>query len=158
MKLPRARSEGEETLALHLRTEPRIPAPVRQFRFCARRWTFDFAWPELNLAVEVEGGTWTQGRHSRGSGFARDAEKYNAAALLGWRVFRCTTAMVRSGEALRLIRVAHGIAEKMNEGEKRSEPKPKCRGCGNALWTSPGAGLCDACWPVRPSESGSSSR
>ena len=38
----------------------------------------------------------------------RDVEKYNAAALLGWRVIRTVPAMVRSGAALVLVEVALG--------------------------------------------------
>lgn len=65
------------------------PVPVPEFRFCAtRRWRFDFAWPEAMLAVEVEGGHWAQGRHTRGSGFEGDAEKYLEATLGGWTVLR----------------------------------------------------------------------
>ena len=47
-------------------------------------------------AVEVEGGTWINGRHNRGKGFAEDCEKYNQAALLGWRVFRLTIDMLEN--------------------------------------------------------------
>lgn len=81
-----------------------IPAPVQQHRFHpVRRWKFDFAWPDRRIALEVEGGTWTGGRHVRASGFEADAEKYNAAALAGWRVFRVTGGMVRDGRALGLM-------------------------------------------------------
>jgi len=55
-----------------------------------RRWRFDFAWPSKKIAVEIEGGTWTGGRHTRGAGFQKDCEKYNAAAVLGWTVLRFT--------------------------------------------------------------------
>ena len=48
----------------------------------------------------VEGGTFINGRHTRGIGFARDAEKYNLACELGWRVFRYTGEMVRTGAAI----------------------------------------------------------
>lgn len=69
----------------------RIDDPVCEYKFCeTRRWRFDFAWLERKIAVEIEGGTWTGGRHTRGSGFAKDCEKYNHAALDGWRVFRFT--------------------------------------------------------------------
>jgi len=55
--------------------------------------------------VEIEGGTrFGKSRHSRGDGFERDARKYNAAALLGWRILRFTTAMVISGEAIDVVR------------------------------------------------------
>lgn len=58
-----------------------------------RRWRFDFVLgdPNINLpvAVEVEGGIWTQGRHSRGGhSFAADCEKYTQASLMGWSVLR----------------------------------------------------------------------
>lgn len=68
-----------------------ISAPVPEYKFHkSRKWRFDYAWPAHKVALEVEGGVWTQGRHTRGSGFVNDMEKYNAAAALGWRVFRCT--------------------------------------------------------------------
>ena len=78
-----------------------MPEPLAEFRFHPeRRWRFDFAWPAEQLAIEVEGGTYTRGRHNRPVGFAQDCEKYNSAALLGWRVLRYTGAMIRSGKAL----------------------------------------------------------
>lgn len=38
----------------------------------------------------MEGGVWTNGRHTRGAGFLADVSKYNRAAVLGWRLLRCT--------------------------------------------------------------------
>ena len=68
-----------------------LPHPIPEFPFAPpRRWRFDYAWPDHKIALEVEGGAWTRGRHTRGSGFIRDMAKYNQAALLGWRVFRVT--------------------------------------------------------------------
>lgn len=96
-------SEGEETLWLHLRAA-KLPMPEREFRFAPpRRWRADFAYPDRMLLIEVEGSTWNNGRHTRGSGFAKDALKYNAAALLGYRVLRFTTDQVRDGTALDTI-------------------------------------------------------
>ena len=89
-------------LLLHLRAAG-IKTPLREFRFARpRRWRFDFCWPEERLAVEVEGGTWTAGRHTRGAGMEADCE-LNAAVLLGWRVLRFTTDQVADGRALALI-------------------------------------------------------
>jgi len=66
-----------------------LPLPVREYRFAPpRRWRFDFAWPEKRVAVEIEGGIFSMGRHTRGQGFLADAEKYNRAAMLGWCVLR----------------------------------------------------------------------
>lgn len=67
----------------------KLPYPVREHRFLPpRKWRFDFAWPELQVAVEIEGGLWTGGRHSRGAGMQADMTKYNEAARHGWRVLR----------------------------------------------------------------------
>jgi very-short-patch-repair endonuclease len=60
-----------------------------EYRFHPRRkWRFDAAFPERMIAVEIDGGAFIGGRHTRGAGFRRDCEKINAAGLLGWRVFR----------------------------------------------------------------------
>lgn len=99
-------SNGEETLALHIRAE-RLPQAEREYRFAADRlWRFDFAWPAHKLAVEVEGGIFTAGRHSRGTGLLADMEKYNRAALDGWRVLRFFTDQVVDGTAIATIKGA----------------------------------------------------
>jgi len=93
----------EETLALHIRTY-KLPKPEREIKFHpVRKWRFDFAWPDQFVAVEVEGGTWSGGRHTTGVGFRNDCEKYNAATALGWRVYRFTSDQVKSGMAIKQI-------------------------------------------------------
>jgi len=78
---------------------------VTEHRFHpVRKWRFDFAWLDQSIAVEIEGGTWSGGRHTRGSGFEADCEKYNEAAAIGWTVFRFTGKMVKSGNAIQLLR------------------------------------------------------
>jgi len=62
--------------------------------FPGRRWKFDFADLTNRIAFEVEGGVWQGGRHTRGIGFIKDCEKYNAATATGWRVFRVPTPLV----------------------------------------------------------------
>lgn len=57
-----------------------------------RKWRFDRAITGLKIAVELEGGTFSGGRHTRGAGYAADCEKYNTAQMLGWIVFRLTSA------------------------------------------------------------------
>lgn len=53
-----------------------------------RKWRLDFAWVSQKVALEIEGGVWMRGRHVRPAGFIADCEKYNAATLNGWRVYR----------------------------------------------------------------------
>ena len=71
------------------------PQLKREYQFHpTRRWKFDFADPDKLFAFEVEGGVWQGGRHTRGLGFIKDCEKYNAATLGGWMVFRIPTPLV----------------------------------------------------------------
>lgn len=97
-------SVGEESLVLQMQAL-KIKGWIREHKFHpTRRWRFDFAFVELKLAVEVEGGTMGgKGRHSRGTGYEKDCEKYAEAALLGWFVIRVTTRMVQDGRAIALI-------------------------------------------------------
>lgn len=59
-----------------------------------RMWRFDYANREAMVAIEVEGGIYGNGRHTRAGGYKADVEKYNAAALLGWTLFRLATGMM----------------------------------------------------------------
>ena len=100
-----AQSKLEATLALHMRATGL--RPESEFRFHKpRRWRFDFAFPDQKVAIECEGGTFSGGRHVRGSGFQADCEKYNTAAIDGWLVLRFTGRMIKSGKALMQIEQA----------------------------------------------------
>lgn len=80
---------------------------IKEYRFYKpRKWRFDYALPAYKIAVEVEGGVWTGGRHIRPQGFLGDIEKYNTAALLGWRVFRTTPDRLVSTSTLQLLKSA----------------------------------------------------
>lgn len=92
-----------------------IPQPTGEYEFAkaatGRKWRFDYAWIEQHVALEVEGGIWIRGRHSRGAGMLADMEKYNYAALTGWRVLRTTPDMLPLSGTLNLIRIALDIEE-----------------------------------------------
>ena len=95
-----------ETLLIQLQLSG-LPEPQREFMFHRKRkWRFDLAWPELLIAVEVEGGIWTGGRHVRGEGYEADCEKYNEAQLAGWMVLRFTPGMIKKGKAGGVIETA----------------------------------------------------
>ncbi len=107
-KTHQALSEGEETFRQHCKAYLSVikRMPDREYQFAkeeGRRWRFDFAWPEQKVAAEINGGTWTNGRHNRGSSMAKEYEKLNHASLGGWRVFQFTTEMVLSGTAIDMI-------------------------------------------------------
>ena len=99
----RSQSALEATFAFQLKAVG-IAGAKREFLFHPKRkWRFDFAWPSFKVAVEIEGGVWTNGRHTRGSGFIEDCEKYNAAVLLGWRVLRFTDEHLKKGTAIKTL-------------------------------------------------------
>ena len=84
-----------------------LPLPVMEYCFAPpRRWRFDLAWLDQRLAVEIDGGVWTQGRHTRGSGVVKDCEKFAHAAIHGWRVMRVVPQQVKNGQAIRWIEAA----------------------------------------------------
>lgn len=97
------RSEGEALFLFHCKGLG-LPMPEEEYKFAPkRRFRFDFAWKRHMLAVEVEGGIYSFGRHTRGKGYESDLAKYNLATMLGWRVLRYSTQMVKSGEAVKQV-------------------------------------------------------
>ena len=73
-----------------------LPVPEAEYPFSrplGRRHRFDWAWPAVRVAVEVDGGQWAPrgGRHARDA----DRDKLNIAASLGWRVFRFSPDQLR---------------------------------------------------------------
>lgn len=78
----------------------------REVRFWpSRRWRIDILVAD-SVAVEVDGGGWIMGRHSRGAGIEKDAEKSAHIAMAGYRLIRVTPKHVKSGEALQWIEAA----------------------------------------------------
>ncbi len=110
-------------------TERNLPTPRLEYIFHAeRKWRFDMDWKPHGylVAVEVDGGLFARpvichhcgqqvkrrlqngrmvtvregGRHNSGTGYEKDAEKLNEAALYGWRVLRVTPKAIASGQAI----------------------------------------------------------
>ncbi len=106
-------SSLEALLSLQLRAlgiKPYVP----ELKFggsLGRKWRFDMAWPLESVAVEIQGGVFSGGRHVRGYGYEGDCEKLCAAVLLGWRVLPVTGKQVESGVA------ASRIAQALRGGE-----------------------------------------
>lgn len=97
-----------ELLAKTLLEELKVPFE-EEYRFdLNRKWRLDFAFPQWKIAIEVEGGVWSGGRHTRGIGYEKDCEKYNALAMQGWMLYRFTGGMVEGGEFSEVMkRVIH---------------------------------------------------
>lgn len=106
-RIPKAPSKGEASLALQLNA---LGIPFqREVRFAPPRlWRFDFVLTgkHAHIACEVEGGLYVNGGHSRGRAYEKNLEKYNTAALMGFSLYRFSTDMVTSGEALKVIQMA----------------------------------------------------
>lgn len=102
VKKERVVSEGEAILSQHLRT---LKIEFEQeFKFHpTRKWRADFHLKGKKILVEVEGGIWSNGRHTRGKGYLGDLEKYNAATMMGYQVIRFSTEQVKSGSAIEQI-------------------------------------------------------
>ena len=94
-------SRLEEAFALQLRAY-KIPYE-REKRFAPpRRFRFDFLVGKL--AIELQGGVYSQGAHSRGKGQERDFEKNYLALLEGYKVLYVSGDQVRSGEAIEWVK------------------------------------------------------
>lgn len=77
-----------------------LPEPLREPCFHPTRgWRSDLAWPDLKLAVEIEGGA-----HGARKQRERDIDKHNAYMLLGWRYLRVLPRWVETGQALAAVR------------------------------------------------------
>ena len=83
-----------------------------EYRFAPpRRWRIDVAVHEYLiqdryapcLAIEIDGGAYIAGRHTRGAGVEADNEKIAALAKAGYRFIRVTPKQVRNGTAYRWI-------------------------------------------------------
>lgn len=71
-----------------------------------RKWRFDFKAEnsKIKLGIEIDGGGWIRGRHNTGVGKQKDDEKFNHAALVGYRVLRFSPQAVLKGEAIQFIK------------------------------------------------------
>lgn len=105
-RTPRARvaSKLELELAGHLSVMEL--KPEQQFKFHPeRKWRLDFAFPDVHVGVEIDGGIFAAenggeaGKHARGAGRCADMEKRNAAGELGWVILNYGPPHIRSGEA-----------------------------------------------------------
>ena len=80
-----------------------------------RRWRFDFAFPDLKIAVEIHGAIndfqfkrgkfkKVRGDHLRKEGYTNDRAKVNEAIILGWKVIELTPDQLYQGAGIRWLK------------------------------------------------------
>lgn len=93
-----------------------FPGVIPEYRFHhKRKWKIDYWLPIQKVGIEIEGGIWTGGRHIRPSGFIKDIEKYNTAALMGIKIYRVAYPDLKSVrkilEHIQRIKNYHRLSE-----------------------------------------------
>ena len=84
-----------------------LPEPAYELQFHpVRRWRFDLAFEQAKVYLEVNGGIWVAGRHSRGAGVKKDWEKWNTATTMGWRGLWCEPRDLCTMDMVKFIKEA----------------------------------------------------
>ena len=79
----------------------------KEFKFLDnRKFRFDYVFLLDNslikgIAIEFEGGVWSNGRHIRPLGFIKDCEKYNLATVNGYIVLRFTSECLKDANRVK---------------------------------------------------------
>jgi very-short-patch-repair endonuclease len=82
-----------------------------EFRFHKeRKWRFDYCHERTRVAIELDGGIFSKGRHTTAKGFQGDCDKFNAAAEDGFYVFRLATGMVTQERVETIIRTIRRLS------------------------------------------------
>ena len=80
-----------------------------EYRFHpTRKWRFDFV-VDKRVAIEVEGGLFSRGRHTRGKGYIGDMQKYNAAQIGGWKILRYGTGQINNNVIIDILSIWHNL-------------------------------------------------
>ena len=108
--MPTKLSKLEEDLLFQIQVSG-LPEPICQYKiFEYRKYTADFAWPDQMVIAECEGGTWSVGGHSTGTGIERDCLKANLAQMDGWTYLRFTSGMIRDTTAIETLKAVLGYS------------------------------------------------
>lgn len=117
-------SKLEAKVAADLKALGLMDGCERQYRFHPeRKWLVDFAWDDywieredgfllkrVNVALEVNGGTYSGGSHSRGPRQRGDYEKWSELSLMGWTLILVDCKDVREGVHVERVLRALGRA------------------------------------------------
>ena len=88
-----------------LSDEFRILRPTRsQCYLPPTKLEFDFAWPELKIAIEVQGGLHRRGGHTTAAGIKRDMYKMCIAQSKGWILYQIPPDWCKCGNHFKILR------------------------------------------------------
>ena len=68
-----------------------------------RAWRSDIAWPRVRVALEIQGGNWTGGRHCRPSAMQSEYDKQNGYSARSWLCFYADWAQMKRPELVDMI-------------------------------------------------------
>jgi very-short-patch-repair endonuclease len=94
---------AHETLKLHL-DELNLEWQDEYKFHKTRKWRCDFFLPAFKTAIEIQGGLFVGGRHSRGAGYVKDMEKFRELAKAGHRLLMFTPQEVNKGFAKEFLK------------------------------------------------------
>jgi very-short-patch-repair endonuclease len=94
----------------------------RQYQFDPpRKWRFDFARLDVQVAIEIDGGTEHVGRsrHTSPQGFQKDRWKINRATAAGWAVLAFTKFDLTSDPQYVVDTINQAIDTRLQQTEGR---------------------------------------
>ena len=81
-----------------------LPAANEEYPVCGHK--ADFAWPTYKVLAELQGATWSRGRHTRGRGYAEDRMLSNWRQLDGWIALEFTSDHLNDDHAIPIVSAA----------------------------------------------------
>lgn len=90
-----------------------LPVPVAEYEFAleiGRKWRFDYLFDGW-LALEKQGGLFSDGRHVNPTALLKEYEKLNWATILGYSVLFCTPDQIEDGSIFALVKKALAARE-----------------------------------------------
>jgi hypothetical protein len=120
-KVPGGIHASEHGLFYSLLKREGLPLPEPEFAFAAdrgRKWRMDFCWPLHRVGLEIDGSIWTNGRHTRGSGWLKDTVKLNTAAAMGYRMLRASPQQLHDLALITTIRETLDYQQAVERGQR----------------------------------------
>jgi very-short-patch-repair endonuclease len=78
----------------------------------SRPWRADFTWPAHKIVVEVQGGAFGGGRHTRGVGYTTDLQKSLLLQADGWLCMGLTAGMVEDPSGFWIKQVGQAVEQR----------------------------------------------